>query len=47
MFHVLKHTSIDFFKLSFWKKAFIFQKICFKVKVLKTFKVSTDCYIKT
>ena len=26
---------------------FIFQKICFKVKVLKTFKISTDCHIKT
>ena len=25
------------------KKVFAFQKICFKVKVLKTFKVSSDC----
>ena len=27
---------------SFLKKVFVFQKICFKVKVLKTFKISTD-----
>ena len=27
-------------------KFFVFQKICFKVKVLKTFKISTDCHIK-
>ena len=26
---------------------FVFQKICFKVKVLKTFKISTDCHVKT
>ena len=31
----------------FLKKAFIFQKICFKFKVLKTFKISTACHIKT
>ena len=30
---------------SFLKK--VFQNICFKVKVLKTFKISTDCHIKT
>ena len=30
---------------SFLKKVFVFQKICFKVKVLKTLKVSTDCHI--
>ena len=24
------------------KKVFVFQKICFKVKILKTFKISTD-----
>ena len=29
------------------KKLFIFQKICFKVKVLKMFKISSDCHIKT
>ena len=29
----------------FLKKVFVFQKICFKVKVLKTLKVSTDCHI--
>ena len=28
------------------QKIYILQKICFKVKVLKTFKVSTDCRIK-
>ena len=32
---------------SFLRKVFVFQKICFKVKVLKSFKISTDCYIKT
>ena len=32
---------------SFSKKAFVFHKICFKVKVLKTFKIFIDCYIKT
>ena len=31
---------------SFLKKAFVFQKICFKVKVLKTFETFTDCHIK-
>ena len=30
----------------FWKKAFILQKICFQVKVVKTFKISIDCHIK-
>ena len=32
---------------SFLKKIFLFQKICFKVKVLKTFESITDCHIKT
>ena len=32
---------------SFFKKVFVFQKICFKVKVLKMLKISTDCQIKT
>ena len=32
---------------SFLKMVFTFQKIYFKVKVLKTFKISTDCHIKT
>ena len=32
---------------SFLKKVFVFQKISFKVKLLKTFKFSTDCHIKT
>ena len=31
---------------SFLKKVFVFQKIC-KVKVWKTFKVSTDCHIES
>ena len=31
---------------SFFKKLSIFQKICFKVKVLKTLKTSSDCQIK-
>ena len=31
---------------SFFKKA-VFEKIRFKVKVLKTFKISNDCHIKT
>ena len=29
----------------FLKKVFVLQKICFKVKVLKTFKISADCHI--
>ena len=32
---------------SFLKKVFLFQKICFKGKVLKTFETFTDCHIKT
>ena len=32
---------------SFLKKVFDCQKICFKVKVLKTFKIFTDCHMKT
>ena len=32
---------------SFFKKVFVFQKICFKVNVLKTFKIFSDCHIKT
>ena len=31
----------------FLKKVFVFQKICFKVKVFKMFKISFDCQIKT
>ena len=31
---------------SFLQKVFIFQKICFKVKLLKTFKVVSDYHIK-
>ena len=32
---------------SFLKKVFVFQKICFKVAILKTFKMSTNCHIET
>ena len=32
---------------SFFKKVLVFQKICFKVKVLIMFKMFTDCDIKT
>ena len=32
---------------SFLKKVFVFQKIWIKVNVLKTFKIFTDCHIKT
>ena len=32
---------------SFLKKTFVFYKICLNVKVLKTFKIFTDCHIKT
>ena len=32
---------------SFLKKVFVFQKICLKVKVLKTFETLIDCHIKT
>ena len=31
---------------SFLKKVFIVQKICFKVKVLKSFEICSDCHIK-
>ena len=31
---------------SFLKKIFVFHKICFRVKVLKACKISTDCHIK-
>ena len=32
---------------SFFKKVSVSQKICFKVEVLKTFKISSDCCTKT
>ena len=32
---------------SFFKRACVFQKLFFKVKVLKTFKISSDCHMKT
>ena len=31
---------------SFLKKVFVFQKTCFKIKVLEKFKISSDCHIK-
>ena len=31
---------------SYLKKVFVFQKICLKVKVLKTFESFTDCHVK-
>ena len=31
---------------NFLKKVFVFQKICLKVKVLKTFEISSDCHLK-
>ena len=31
--------------LVFLKKGFHFEKICFKVKVLETFKISSDCHL--
>ena len=38
----LKNVTPVFFKL-----AFFFQNICFKVNAMKTFKNVQDCYIKT
>ena len=32
---------------NFSEKVFAFQKICVKTRVLKTFKISSDCHIKT
>ena len=32
---------------SFFKKLFVFQKICFPIAALKTFKISRNCCIKT
>ena len=32
---------------SFLEKVFVFQKICFKDKVLKTFEILTNCHLKT
>ena len=33
--------------LQFFQKGFHFPEICFKVKVLKTFKISSNCHMKT
>ena len=35
------------FQSSSFEKSFSFKKICFKVKALKTFKISIVCPIKT
>ena len=32
---------------SFLKRVCVSQKICFKVKALKTFEIPSDCHIKT
>ena len=37
------HISLN---IGSWKKAFVYQKVCFKVIVLKTFKLFSDCHIK-
>ena len=31
----------------FWKRLSFFQKTCFKIEILKTFKISSDYHIKT
>ena len=46
-----KSINLDIINLLIWtssflEKVFVLQKICFKVKVLKTFKISTDYHIK-
>ena len=41
------YENYAFSIFNFLKKAFVFQKICFKVIVLKMFKISTDYHIKT
>ena len=33
--------------ISFLKRVCVLQKSCFKIKVLKTFRISSDCHIKT
>ena len=44
------HFQAQYFELKklfcFFKKVFVFQKTCFKVKVMKMFKISSDCHIK-
>ena len=45
LFSVLVLTFKKLFPI-FLKKVFVLRKICFKVKVLKTFKISTDLHIK-
>ena len=44
-FSILVHSTKRRYS-SFLKKVFIFRKICFKVKVLKTLKISSDNHIK-
>ena len=48
----MMHFQYLYFQLkkryySFFEKVFIFQIICLKVKVLKTFETFIDCHIKT
>ena len=44
---MLRFQSFYFqLKNGFLKKFFVFQKIWFKVKVLPTFKIPTDCHIE-
>ena len=45
-FFNLRTFSYKLFTGFLKKKAFIFQKISFKVKVFKTFKISSDGHIK-
>ena len=45
MFSILVLSTKNWY-FSFLKKVFVFQKICFRVKVLKKFKVSTDFHKK-
>ena len=46
VFLILMHSTKQRYS-SFLKKVFVFLKICFKVKVLKMFKIFTDRHIKT
>ena len=53
-FFMIGPFCTSFFTFGFWydsfsflKKVFVFEKICFKVKVLKTFKIFTDCTHKS
>ena len=46
------HVALSFVVLwtktqfsSFWWKVLVIQKTCFEIKILKTFKIPSDCYI--